>query len=386
MSGAPGPDVPPGGGPLAGVRVLELAALGAAPFACMLLAEFGAEVIRIDRPGGAGLPQAPDDALHRSRPNLALDLKAPGAREVMLRLAADADVVVEGWRPGVAERLGVGPEDCRGVNPRLVYGRMTGWGQHGPLAARAGHDLNYAGLSGALHASGEAGKPRQAVNLVADFGGGSMFLVAGVLAALIERERSGEGQVIDAAMVDGAASLLTMVYAMHAHGRWADRREANLLDGGTPFYDTYRCRDGRHLSVAAIEPAFFAALTERLGVSFEQHDRDAWPAMRRAFEQIFLSRDRDDWVAEFDGIDACVFPVLGLEEAPRHPHLRARGSFSPLANGFEPRIGPRFSRTPARAPGSVRATGRDSRDILRAHGFDERQVERLIRDGAVLEG
>lgn len=262
--------------------------------------------------------------------------------ETVLRLAAAADVLVEGMRPGVAERLGVGPQQCRARHPALVYARMTGWGQDGPLAQAPGHDINYAGLVGAVHATGSADKPRQALNLVADFGGGSLFLVVGILAALLERQRSGHGQVVDAAMVDGATSLLTMVYGPHADGVWTDRREENLLDGGAPFYDTYRCADGKHVAVGALEPQFYAALLDGLGLSFDtdQLDRTGWPAQREALTRAFATRTRDEWCDHFSGRNACVSPVLGLDEAPHHPHLQARRTFTAKRDGYEPVAAP----------------------------------------------
>jgi alpha-methylacyl-CoA racemase len=372
------------GGPLRGVRVIELAGLGPAPYACLLLAELGADVVRIDRPGGAGLlPSTVSDPLGRSRPNLAVDLKRSEGTALLLRLARDADVLVEGFRPGVAERLGIGPDDCRVVNPGLVYARMTGWGQSGPMADRAGHDITYAALTGALHASGAADKPRQAINLVADFGGGSMFLITGILAALIDRFRTSQGQVVDAAMVDGTASLMTMTYGMHAHGQWRDEREANLLDGGAPFYDTYRCADGGYVAVGALESQFFAALINGLNLRFDQHDEASWPAMRQALSDAFATRTRDEWATHFEGTDACVAPVLSLVEAPQHPHMKARGIFQPLADGYQPQAAPRFSRTPGRTPGDVRGVGQDSRSVLRAAGLDDAEIDGLIAQGVV---
>src|SRR3954447_7543783 len=269
----------------------------------MLLAELGADVIRVDRPGGSGLGPAEKEALHRSRPSVAVDLKRPEGREVLLRLVESADVLVEGLRPGVTERLGIGPEDCRARNPRLVYARMTGWGQDGPLAATAGHDINYLSLTGALHAIGPAEQPVPPLNIGADFGGGSMFLLVGILAALLERGASGRGQVVDAAMVDGASSLVTMVYGMLGAGLWQDRRAANLLDGGAPFYDTYACADGGHVAVGALEPQFYAALLDGLGLTGElpgaQSDPAPCPEPRRRFAEPFASRTRDEWAAAF---------------------------------------------------------------------------------------
>lgn len=375
-------------GPLEGVRVIELAGLGPAPYASMLLAELGAEVVRVDRPGGSGLAAAPSEAMNRSRPNLAVDLKTDAGRDVVRRLVAQADVLVEGLRPGVTERLGIGPADCLAANPRLVYARMTGWGQSGPLAQRAGHDLTYAALTGALHITGEAAKPRPAANLVADFGGGTMFLLVGILSALHARTRTGRGQVVDAAMIDGASSLMTMVYAMYAQGAWVDERESNLLDGGTPFYDTYRCADGRFVAVGALEPQFYAQLLDGLGISVEgeQYDKACWPAQRAAFEAAFATRTRDEWDAVFAGTDACVAPVLSLAEAPDHPHLRARGVFTDAVDGhLQPRAAPRFSETPTCDPTPPRRPGQDTRAVLTAWGFADAEVEALLTEGAVFQ-
>lgn len=380
-------DVPEGAssGPLAGLRVVELAGIGPGPYACLLLAELGADVVRVDRIAGGGAAAEQSETLNRSRPAIAVDLKNPQGRETLLRLVDGADILVEGWRPGVAERLGIGPQECLERNPRLVYGRMTGWGQSGPLAHTAGHDINYAAITGALHISGSADKPRQAANLVADFGGGAMFLVTGVLAAIHERQTSGRGQVVDAAMVDGAASLMTMMYGMHATGQWKDRREANLLDGGAPFYDTYECADGKHVAVGAIEPQFYAALVAGLGVSPEgdQLDEQRWPAHRALFAETFASRTRDEWAAVFEGTDACVAPVLSLEEAPRHPHMQARGVFEPVGAGAAPRVAPRFSRTPGRGPGIVRRAGDDTAHVLSSAGFSDDEITALASAGAV---
>ena len=370
-------------GPLAGLRVIEFAGIGPGPYACLLLAELGADVVRIDRPDAGGL-DAP--VLRRSRPSLAVDLKSAEGIETVLRLIDSADVVVEGLRPGVMERLGLGPEACMGRNPRLIYGRMTGWGQTGPLADRAGHDITYAALTGALHATGSADKPRNAVNLVADFGGGTLFLVMGILAAVFERGVSGRGQVIDAAMVDGAASLMTMVYGMKADGLWQDRRESNLLDGGAPFYDTYECADGRHVAVGALEHRFYAELMAGTGLDFEQYDVGRWGQMRTALAEAFKTRTRDEWAARFEGTDACVAPVLSLEEAPLHPHNLARGIFAPYHAGHAPRVAPVFSRTPTRAPGEVHEAGQDTRAVLGAAGFTDAEIDALVASGAVVQG
>ena len=377
-------------GPLTGLRVVELAGLGPAPYACMLLAELGADVVRIDRPGAASLIVDPEkDALNRSRPSVAVDLKSPGGRDVLLRLLDDADVLVEGLRPGVLERLGIGPDEVLGRNPRLVYARMTGWGQDGPLAERAGHDINYLGLTGALHAIGTADKPAVPLNIGADFGGGSMFLLVGILAALFERGTSGRGQVVDAAMVDGASSLVTMIYGMLGAGLWQDRRAANLLDGGAPFYDTYACADGRHVAVGALEPQFYVAFLEGLGLTGAlpggQYDLAHWPEHRRRFAEAFATRTRDEWADAFAGTDACVTPVLGLREAPVHPHLAARGTFVEQHGASLPGPAPRFSRTPGAVRGPARRPGADTTAVLTDWGFTADEVRALLTSGAVAE-
>jgi alpha-methylacyl-CoA racemase len=382
--------VQPPTGPLTGLRVVELAGLGPAPYACMLLAELGADVVRIDRPGAASLIVDPEkDALNRSRPSVAVDLKSPGGRDVLLRMLDDADVLVEGLRPGVLERLGIGPDEVLGRNPRLVYARMTGWGQDGPLAERAGHDINYLGLTGALHAIGTADKPAVPLNIGADFGGGSMFLLVGILAALFERGTSGRGQVVDAAMVDGASSLVTMIYGMLGAGLWQDRRAANLLDGGAPFYDTYACADGRHVAVGALEPQFYVAFLEGLGLTGAlpggQYDLAHWPEHRRRFAEAFATRTRDEWADAFAGTDACVTPVLGLREAPVHPHLAARGTFVEQDGVSLPGPAPRFSRTPGAVRGPARRPGADTTAVLTDWGFSADEVRALLTSGAVAE-
>src|SRR4051812_7238151 len=354
----------------------------------MLLAELGADVVRVDRPsGGARLFPPEKEALHRSRPCAAVDLKTPEGRDVVLRMVERADVLVEGLRPGVTERLGIGPQECLARNPGLVYARMTGWGQDGPLADRAGHDINYLGLTGALHAIGPADKPVPPLNIGADFGGGSMFLVVGVLAALIERATSGRGQVVDAAMVDGASSLITMVHGMLGAGLWRDRRASNLLDGGAPFYDTYRCADGGFMAVGALEPQFYAQFVAGLGVELPggQHDVAQWPEHRRRIAEAFASRTRDEWTAVFEGTDACVTPVLRLAEAPEHPHLAARQTFVGTAAGPQPAPAPRFSRTPAEVRGAPRAPGQDTVAALSAWGVSDEEISALQRSGAVVQ-
>jgi len=348
-----------GTGPLSGLRVVELEGIGPVPHAAMVLADLGADVVRVGRPSG-GLRIGPNGAVDptlRGRRRVPVNLKEPEGREAVLSLAERADVLLEGLRPGVTERLGVGPEDCRRRNPRLVYGRMTGWGQEGPLAARAGHDINYISLTGALHAIGRAGeRPVPPLNLVGDFGGGSMLLVTGVLAALWEAQRSGQGQVVDAAMIDGASLLVQMVWGMLTAGWWADERCANLLDGAAPFYDTYTCADGRHVAVGAIEPQFYRALLDGLGLSAaelpDQLDRSRWPELKARFAGIFATRTRDEWAAVFDGTDACVTPVLAFGEVPGHPHVAARGTVVSRDGVLQAAPAPRFSRTQAAVPAS----------------------------------
>ncbi|MGH3824348.1 MAG: CaiB/BaiF CoA transferase family protein [Pseudonocardiaceae bacterium] len=357
-------------GPLAGLRVVELAGIGPGPHGAMLLADMGADVVRVERPaGGLQLPLGAEDQLLRGRRSIVLDLKDPSGRETMLRLVERADVVIEGLRPGVTERLGVGPADCHARNPRLVYARITGWGQDGPLAQRAGHDINYIALSGVLHAVGNAGgKPVPPLNLVGDFGGGSMFLVLGVLAALWERERSGTGQVIDAAMVDGVSALAQMFWSLRACGLWSDQRGQNLLDSGAPFYDTYQCADGRYVSVGALEPHFYAALLQGLGLTEAdlpgQQDPAGWPVLRQRFTEAFASRSRDDWVAVFEGTDACVTPVLSFAEVPTHPHITARSTIIEIGGVSQAAPAPRFSRTHPDHPTPPPHPGADTAAVL----------------------
>jgi alpha-methylacyl-CoA racemase len=343
-------------GPLAGLRVIELAGIGPAPHAAMVLSDLGGDVVRVERPGGRSAllgPPAATDALLRGRRRVVADLQTEAGRALVLDLAAHADVLLEGMRPGVAERLGVGPDTCLARNPRLVYGRMTGWGQDGPRSAEVGHDINYIGLTGALHAIGRPdAPPPPPLNLVGDFGGGSMLLLVGILAALWERDRSGRGQVIDAAMVDGTALLTQMTLALRGVGAWTDDRAGNLLDGGAPFYDTYPCADGRYVAVGALEPQFFAALLDGLGLDpatvGDQYDRTGWPAMRHAFRARFATRTRDEWAAHFAGSDACVTPVLSFAEALTDPHLTARGTYVDMDGIRQAAPAPRFSRTPPR--------------------------------------
>jgi alpha-methylacyl-CoA racemase len=379
------------GGPLSGVRVIELAGIGPAPFAAMVLADLGAEVLRIDRPprpDPTGVaPAAPATAiLNRGRRSAILDLRTPAARDTVLRLASRADVLIEGLRPGVAERLGVGPEPCLARRPALVYARMTGWGQTGPLAGRAGHDINYVALSGALHAIGGPAAPAIPVNLLGDFGAGGMLLVVGVLAALTEARGSGRGQVVDAAIVDGASLLTAMLHGLLADGRWRDERAVNLLDGGAPWYDLYETADGGHMAVGALEPQFFAELMNRLGIDPSGVDRDD-PAdraeLRRALAARFRRRTRDEWTEHFAGTDACVTPVLSLKEAADHSHLAARETFVSVAGVRQPAPAPRFDRTPAAVPAAPARPGAHTREALRDWGVDG--VDQLIAAGAAIQ-
>jgi alpha-methylacyl-CoA racemase len=337
----------------------------------MLLADLGADVVRVERPAG-GLQILPPDArdwLLRGRRSVAADLKDPDGRDMVLRLVGKADVVIEGFRPGVAERLGFGPDDALERNPRLVYARMTGWGQDGPLAQRAGHDINYISLTGALHAfRTEGSRPTPPLNLVGDFGGGSMFLVVGILAALFERSSSGRGQVVDAAMVDGTSVLLQMVWALRGLGVWQDRPASNLLDTGSPFYDTYLCADGQYVAVGALEPQFYAQLLEGLGLGSAdlpaQYDLAGWPVLRERFTEVFASRTRDDWAKHFADTDACVTPVLSFAEAAEHPHLAARGTLTEIEGVLQAAPAPRFSRTVNGTPTAPARPGADTADVL----------------------
>lgn len=348
----------PSRGPLTGLRVVELAGLGPGPHACMLLADLGAEVVRVERAGGeAAVPGAEEwrDATLRNRRIVYADLKDPADLDRVGELVARADVLVEGFRPGVTERLGLGPEECLAGNPRLVYGRMTGWGQDGPLAQRAGHDIDYIARTGVLDNVGRAGeRPVPPLNLVGDFGGGSMLLVTGILAALLERERSGRGQVVDAAIVDGTSLLAQLMWSMRGGGMWHSGRGVNLLDGSAPFYDTYECADGRHLAVGALEPQFFAALLAGLELDPAelpgQWEIAEWPRLRQVIGDRIATRTRDEWAGVFDDTDACVAPVLTYEEALADPHLRARRTFTTVDGVDQPAPAPRFDRTPAADP------------------------------------
>ena len=376
-----------GTGPLRGVRVVEIAGIGPGPHAATLLADLGADVIRVERPGGALSPGTREtDLLTRGRPSVALDLKRPEAVAAVLTLVETADVLLEGMRPGAAERLGLGPDDCLTRNPRLVYGRMTGWGQDGPLARTAGHDMNYISLAGALHGLGQdAGRPQFPTNLLGDFGGGSTYLVIGVLAALLEARAGGQGQVVDAAIVDGTAHLSAMFAGMLASGFAQERRAANLLDGGAPFYDVYETADGEHMSVGALEPQFYAQLVDLLELPDlpSRDDLAQWPAIRVAFTRRFKERTRAEWTEVFDGTDACVAPVLPLTEAARHPHLAARGTYVDRDGVLQPAPAPRFSRTEASLTTGPSVPGGQTREALTAWGVPD--VDTLVESGAAVQ-
>ncbi|TCN53660.1 alpha-methylacyl-CoA racemase [Rhodococcus sp. SMB37] len=374
-------------GPLAGVRVVELAGIGPGPHAAMMLADLGAEVACVRRPDYNFGPVGPRNAQFRGRILVQADLKDPDGKQSILALIDRADILIEGFRPGVAERLGVGPDDVLSRNPGMIYGRMTGWGQDGPMSRRAGHDINYIALTGLLHAVGRAGeRPLPPLNLLGDFGGGSMFLIVGILAALHERATSGLGQVIDAAMVDGAPMLGHLLWALHSAGQWSHERGTNLLDGGAPFYDTYECADGKYVAVGALEAEFYHQMVTGLGLPAEslpqQHDRSRWAELRTVFEERFATKTRDEWTAVFDGTDACVTPVLDFAEAPEHPHMLSRRVFHELDGLVQPAPAPRFSRTPAELPAppptqattaSELWTNRSS--VTASPGRDQRSVE-----------
>ncbi|WDV55845.1 CaiB/BaiF CoA-transferase family protein [Streptomyces coeruleorubidus] len=360
----------PGHGPLTGVRVVELAGIGPGPFAAMLLADLGADVVRVDRPGGPGLGIDPAcDVTNRNKRSVVVDLKSPDGPARVLDLAARADVLVEGYRPGVAERLGVGPEPCHARNPALVYGRMTGWGQDGPLADRAGHDIAYIAPTGTLGMIGRPDEPPAVpANLLGDYAGGSLYLVVGVLAALHHARATGTGQVVDAAIVDGVSHLATMIHGMLAAGGWQDRRGANLLDGGCPYYGTYDTADGRHMAVGALEPRFYEEFLARLGVegqSAARKDVTRWGELREQIAARFKTRTRDEWTAVFEGTDACVAPVLSLREAPHHPHLAARGTFTDHGGITQPAPAPRFCATPTSVRTGPARPGADTADVAR---------------------
>jgi alpha-methylacyl-CoA racemase len=378
-------------GVLSGYKVIEFAGIGPAPMCAMLLSDMGAEVLRIDRAEDANLG-IPTDAkysvLNRGRQSVALDLKRGEGTEVALKLIERADALIEGFRPGVMERLGLGPEQCLAQNPRLVYGRMTGWGQDGPLAHAAGHDINYIALTGALHSIGRKGEaPVPPLNLIGDFGGGGVYLALGVVAALLEAQKSGKGQVIDVAMIDGASSLMAAIYGLRAAGRWTDQRGDNILDTGAHYYDVYETRDGKYVSVGSIEPKFYAELLRLTGLEHEelprQNDRAAWPTLKERVAAIFRIKTRDEWCRLMEGSEVCFAPVLSMQEAPNHPHNRERGTFVEFEGVVQPAPAPRFSRTPSTIQRPPARPGEHTEEALREWGFSAAELEQLRGCGAV---
>ncbi len=380
-------------GPLAGIRIVELGGIGPAPFCCMLLADLGAEVVRIDRvvPSDGGIPMAKQfNLLHRGRKSIALNLKNPRAVDLVKRFVGQADALIEGFRPGVAERLGLGPDVCAEINPRLVYGRMTGYGQDGPLAQAPGHDINYIALSGVLHSIGEAGRaPVPPLNLAGDFGGGSLYLALGVVSAILEARSSGQGQVVDAAMVEGSASLMALMYGLRAAGKFKDERQSNRLDGGAPWYSVYRTKDGGYVALGSNEARFYAETLDLLGLRDAglsgQHDEAGWPEMREKFAAAFLTRTRDEWCELAQDREVCLAPILSLGEAPHHPHNKARGAFVERDGVVQPAPAPRFSRTPGEISRGPADVGEHSREILADWGIDENDAADLIETGAVFQ-
>jgi alpha-methylacyl-CoA racemase len=376
-------------GALSGLKVIEVAAIGPVPFAGMVLADMGARVTRIDRiPLSATDDTATAGFENRGRLSIAIDLKNPKGIDTALRLIDDADVLLEGFRPGVMEKLGLGPAICCARNPGLVYGRMTGWGQSGPLSRAAGHDINYIALTGALHAMGRSDcPPSPPLNLVGDYGGGAMMLLVGLLAALQARHRSGQGQVIDAAMTDGAAMLMTPFYSMLAQGAWRDSRHTNFLDGSAHFYGAYECADGRFIAIGSIEPQFYRLLLDKCGVRMpefdDQHNSSAWPTLRERLGEIFKTRSRAVWCELMEGTDVCFSPVLSLREAPEHPHNIARQTFVNINDKMQPAPAPRFDRTPSRASADIPKVGAHTVALLAGLGMDQKSIDQLIMEHAV---
>jgi alpha-methylacyl-CoA racemase len=374
-------------GPLSGYKIIEMAGLGPGPFCGMLLADMGAEIICVDRSTKADLGMT-RDCSRRGKRSIVLNLKTTEGTETLLKLVEQADALFEGFRPGVMERLGIGPEICLERNPRLVYGRMTGWGQTGPLAHAAGHDINYISLTGSLHAIGRSGeKPVPPLNMVGDFGGGGMFLAFGLVCALLESKKSGLGQVIDAAMTDGSAVLMAMINTMHASGRWVTNRGSNMLDSGAHFYDVYETGDGKYISIGSIEPQFYALLMEKAGLCTEvfgqQWDEAGWPELKRKLEAIFKTRTRDEWCDLMEGTDVCFAPVLDIVEAPDHPHNKARKTYFELDGFMQPAPAPRFSRTGPEVSHGARQRGADSDAILLDCGFDPETISVLREQGTI---
>jgi len=373
-------------GPLTGLKVIEFAGIGPGPFCGMLLSDLGADVVRIDRKGQGG--GRPADITARGRRSVGLDLKNPASIETCLKLMESADAVFEGFRPGVMERLGLGPDVALTRNPKLVYGRMTGWGQTGPYANAAGHDMNYIAITGALHAIGSKDKPIPPLNLVGDFGGGALYLAFGLLAGVIQARESGKGQVIDCAMSDGAASLMAMFYGFKASGMWKEERRSNLLDGGAHFYDTYQCADGKWISIGSIEPQFYALLLEKTGITDPefagQMNRDNWDSLRQKLAGVIALKTQDEWSAIMGGTDVCFAPILDLDEAPKHPHNAARQTFVEVAGVIQPAPAPRFSATPGAIQGPPPATGAHDREALGDWGFAAAEIDALKASGALV--
>lgn len=374
-------------GPLQGVKVIELAGIGPGPFSGMLLSDMGAEVIVVDRATDPNKVRLPD-CNGRGKRSIALNLKSPEGVETLMTLVEQADVLFEGFRPGVAEKLGVGPDECLARNPKLVYGRMTGWGQFGPLAHSAGHDINYISLTGALYAMGRADdKPVPPLNLVGDYGGGGMFLVMGILAALYEAQHSGKGQVVDAAMTDGSAILMSMFNSLHAMGMWSPQRGVNLLDTGAYFYETYETLDGKYISVGSLEPQFYALLMDKAQLDPEifgdQNNPEKWPELKEKLAEVFKTRTRDQWCELMEGSDVCFAPVLDFLEAQSHPHNVARKTYIDVDGMMQPAPAPRFSRTESQAPSAARAAGEDTAEVLGEWGFSPEKIEQLRADGAL---
>jgi len=380
-------------GPLTGYRVIEFAGIGPGPMCAMLLSDMGAEVLRIDRTSAAGLGismRTKFDLLNRGRRSVAFDLKKPEAIDAVLRLVEKADALIEGFRPGVMERLGLSPDRCMARNPRLVFGRMTGWGQEGPLAEAAGHDINYIALTGALHSIGRTGdRPLPPLNLVGDFGGGALYLALGVVAGLLEAQKSGKGQVVDAAMVDGASSLMTAIYGIKAAGMWTNNRGENLLDTGAHFYEVYETSDGKFVSVGSIEAKFYEELLELSGLKGQelpnQMDRSAWPELKKQLTKIFKTKTRDEWCKIMEGSDVCFAPVLSMEEAPRHPHNLHRDTFVEVEGVVQPGPAPRFSRTPGKVQRPPASPGEHTEEALRDWGFSSVELDQLRAQGAIAQ-
>ena len=374
-------------GPLKGIKIIEMAGIGPGPFCGMVLADLGAEVIRVDRASAKGTGSR-QEASNRGKKSIAVDLKSKEGVEIVLKLVQESDAIFEGFRPGVMERLGLGPEECMELNDSLVYGRMTGWGQDGPLANAAGHDINYISLSGALAAIGRPGSPPvPPLNLIGDFGGGGMLLALGLVSALLESKQSGKGQVVDAAMTDGSALLMTMIYTMQSSGFWKDSMGSNMLDGGAHFYDTYECSDGKFISLGSIEPQFYKLLCDLAGfdnnLSSDQMSRDGWPEKKKAVKEIILTKTREEWCQIMEGTDVCFAPVLSMEEAPNHPHNKARQTFIELEGATQPAPAPRFSRTNPEVQSSPSLVGEHTDEILQSLNLGADEIEKLKTSGSV---